>query len=241
MLCLCAVSVFAEWACPELVAKVSSGELREARASWWGFDKEDSTRCLQAAIDSGAAKLIVERMPSPWVTRPLFARSNQTVIFEKGVELVAKKGEFKGLNDCLFSCMGVTNVVISGYGATFRMHKPDYYAPPYKRGEWRHTLNICGSRNITAEGLTLLESGGDGVYLSIIGGKTDLTPTDVVLRDLVCDRHHRQGMSITSARRLLIERCVMKNTSGGLPSDGIDFEPNVAGEELTDCVMRGRA
>ena len=58
-----------------------------------------------------------------------------------------------------------------------------------------------GSRNITAEGLTLLDSGGDGVYLSIIGGKTELAPTDIVLRDLVCDRNHRQGISVISARR----------------------------------------
>ena len=27
---------------PDLVTKVQSGELKEARASWWGFDKEDS-------------------------------------------------------------------------------------------------------------------------------------------------------------------------------------------------------
>ena len=229
----------AEWARPDLVAKVASGELREARASWWGFNAEDSTAYLQAAINSGVSKLVVDKMSTPWIVTPLFARSNQMVVFEKGVELVAKKGEFKGLNACLFSCMGVTNVVISGYGATFRMHKPDYYAPPYKKGEWRHTLKICGSRNITAEGLTLLESGGDGVYLSIIGGKTELAPTDVVLRDLVCDRHHRQGMSVTAARRLLIERCVLKNTRGGPPEAGIDFEPNVADEELIDCVMRG--
>ena len=60
LLCLCSVSVSAEWARPDLVAKVASGELREARASWWGFDAADSTAYVQAAINSGAAKLIVE-------------------------------------------------------------------------------------------------------------------------------------------------------------------------------------
>ena len=60
LLCLCSVSVAAEWARPDLVAKVASGELREARASWWGFDAADSTAYVQAAINSGAAKLIVE-------------------------------------------------------------------------------------------------------------------------------------------------------------------------------------
>ena len=55
--CICAFSLFADWARPDLVAKVASGEIREARASWWGFDKDDSTVCLQAAIDSARRKL----------------------------------------------------------------------------------------------------------------------------------------------------------------------------------------
>ena len=37
---------------PDLVTKVQSGALKEARASWWGFNREDSTKFLQAAIDS---------------------------------------------------------------------------------------------------------------------------------------------------------------------------------------------
>ena len=208
------------------------------KVSSLGWNREDSTGFIQAALDSGAATVVVDRVDGPWVTRPLFARSNQTVVFEKGVVLLAKKGEFKGLNDRLFSCMGVTNVVIRGYGAVWRMHRADYDAEPYRRGEWRHSLAICGCSNVTVEGLTLLESGGDGVYVSTLGRETDRPPTDIVLRDLVCDRHYRQGVSVISARRLIIERCVMKNTGGTPPAAGIDFEPNVAGEELTDCVMR---
>ncbi|MBR3822849.1 MAG: DUF4838 domain-containing protein, partial [Kiritimatiellae bacterium] len=38
---------------PELVKLVEAGKLKEARASWWGYDPENSTRFLQAAIDSG--------------------------------------------------------------------------------------------------------------------------------------------------------------------------------------------
>ena len=39
----------------------------EVRVSSFGFDPEDSTRFIQAAIDSGAAKVIFDKMPSPWV------------------------------------------------------------------------------------------------------------------------------------------------------------------------------
>ena len=46
---LCTGTILAE-ARPDLVAKVARGELKEARASWWGFDKADATKFLQAAI-----------------------------------------------------------------------------------------------------------------------------------------------------------------------------------------------
>lgn len=217
-----------------------SASASELRVSSLGWKAEDSTEFLQKALDSGAETVIVDKAKGPWVTRPLFARSNQRIVFEKGVELVAKKGEFKDCNDCLFTCRGVSNVTISGYGALWRMHRADYAAAPYKKGEWRHSLVVSGSEKVTVEGLTLLESGGDGVYVGTNAGYKQLAKpsTDIVLRDLVCDRHYRQGISVISAKRLLIERCVMKNTFGTPPAAGIDFEPNLAGEELTDCVMR---
>jgi type 1 glutamine amidotransferase len=37
------------------------------KASWWGFDERESTKALQAAIDSGADKVIVEDMGLPWI------------------------------------------------------------------------------------------------------------------------------------------------------------------------------
>lgn len=36
--------------------EIKAGKRTEAIASWWGFDKEDATRCLQQAIDSGVKK-----------------------------------------------------------------------------------------------------------------------------------------------------------------------------------------
>ena len=242
LLCLCSVSVSAEWARPDLVAKVASGELREARASWWGFDSADSTACLQAAIDSGAAKLIVEKMPSPWVVTPLKAASNQHIVFEDGAVLLAKRGEFVGRSDRLFAVDGVENVRITGYGATLRMWRDDYArgkdgkGRDYRRGEWRHTLSVSGSRNVFIEGLTLEESGGDGIYIS--SPTPEKTSRDVVIRDCVCDRNHRQGISVISAENLLVENCVFKNTKGTAPEDGVDFEPNNPSDRLVNCVFK---
>ena len=239
---LCACSASAEWAMPDLVAKVASSELREAHASWWGFDAADSTAYLQAAINSGATKLIVDKMPSPWIVKPVRAASNQHIVFEKGVVVLAKRGEFIGRTDRLLAVDGVENVRITGYGAALRMWRDDYASGKdgrgrdYMRGEWRHAMTINGSRNVLVEGLTLEESGGDGIYIS--GLVPEKTSRDIVIRDCVCDRNLRQGLSVISAENLLVENCVFKNTKGTAPEDGVDFEPNKASDHFVNCVLR---
>jgi len=204
-------------------------------ASSFGFDPADSTEILQKALDSGARKIVIDRQASPWVTRPLFVRSNCEIVFERGVEVVAKKGEFLGKNDSLITLRRSENVKLSGYGATLRMHRADYAAPPYAKAEWRMSINLLSCSNVVVEGLALLESGGDGVYVGAAGKEPC---RDVVLRDLVCDRQYRQGISVISARNLLIERCVLRDTGGTPPAAGIDFEPNNSRQELTEIVMR---
>jgi hypothetical protein len=47
---------------PQAVQEVRAGKRTEANAAWWGFDEEDSTEALQAAIRSGAKRVIVPNM-----------------------------------------------------------------------------------------------------------------------------------------------------------------------------------
>ncbi|MBQ6340190.1 MAG: right-handed parallel beta-helix repeat-containing protein [Kiritimatiellae bacterium] len=215
---------------------VASAAEEAVVASSFGFDPADSTKFLQKALDSGARKIVIDRQVSPWITRPLFARSNCEIVFERGAEVVAKKGAFLGKGDSLITLKRAENVKLSGYGATLRMHRADYAAPPYAKAEWRMSINLLSCSNVVVEGLTLLESGGDGVYVGVAGKNGPCQ--DIVLRDLVCDRQYRQGISVISARNLLIERCVLRNTGGTPPAAGIDFEPNHANEELSGIVMR---
>ena len=210
---------------PDLVAQVRAGTCTEAHASWWGFDPADSTAPLQAALKSGVARLVVDKMPSPWIVTPLTGASNLELVLEPGVEIQAKPGEFRPKGACLLSFAGCTNIHIVGYGATLRMRHEDYMKPPYEKSEWRHALSIRSCRNVLIEGLTLADSGGDGIYLGWI-------------RDVLCDRNHRQGISVISAENLLIENTVMRETFGTPPAAGIDFEPNRPSEVLKNCVMR---
>ena len=99
-------------------------------ASCWGFDPEDSTEFLQAALDSGARKVIVPPMCDDsyadcpvtqstgdhrWVTLPLFLRSNQVVVFQTGVQLWAKRWEYVATGDSVLNLEEVANVDIVGY------------------------------------------------------------------------------------------------------------------------------
>lgn len=221
---------------PAAVQEVVSGQRGEANAAWWGFNPEDVTESLQAALDSGAKRLVVPFMGADWIVRPLTLRGNQEIVFEPGVVVLAKKDEFKATGDSLFSATNVSNITLRGYGATLRMRHQDYMTKAYKKGEWRMTLDFDGCRKITVEGLRLESSGGDGIYL---GATSELAwCEDVVIRDVVCDDHHRQGISVIGAVNLLIENCILSNTGGTAPQAGIDFEPNQARERLVNCVMR---
>lgn len=220
----------------EKVARVQAGTEKRAVASWWGFNAEDSTEFLQAAIDSGAAQVVVPYVGGPWVVRPIKLRSNLELIFEPGVVVLAKAGEFKGKGDSLFSVSDASNISIRGYGATLRMRKADYQSEAYEKAEWRMTLDFTGCTNIKVEGVRLESSGGDGIYI----GCTDKQPycRDVTIRDVICHDHHRQGISVIGAVNLLIENCVMSGTNGTAPEAGIDLEPNGPDERLENCVIR---
>ena len=220
----------------EAIAGIETERIETARASWWGFDPADATQSMQAAMDSRAKRIIVEDMGRPWIVTPIRLPSNKEIIFEPGVVVEAKRGAFVGKNDCLFKASGRKNLVIRGTGAVFRMHKSDYHKPPYALAEWRHALSMRGCESVVVEGLTLVDSGGDGIYLGV--GSDGATNRNVTIRNVVCDGNNRQGISVITAENLLIENCIFRNTQGTAPQAGIDFEPNHSDERLVNCVLR---
>lgn len=222
----------------EAIAKVQAGMVATARASWWGFDSKDATDSLQAALDSSAGKVIIDDRGSPWVVRPITLPGDKEIVLEKGVVIEARRGAFLGKSDCLFTAKDCANLTMrgEGAGAELRMHKADYHQAPYELAEWRHTLAIRGCENVRIEGLTLKDSGGDGIYLGT--GSGGAPNRGVTIRKVFCDGNNRQGISVITAEDLLIEDCVLKNTQGTAPEAGIDFEPNRSTERLINCVMR---
>lgn len=217
-------------------ATLASASEKEVKAAAFGFDPDDATKALQAAIDSGADRVLVENLGRPWIVEPIVLTNNQEIVFEKGVEVLAKKGAFHGPTDSLFRAHLKQNITLTGYGAVLRMRRDDYAGPDYKKAEWRHVLDLRSCTNVRIRGLTLTESGGDGIYLGT--AKAGVPNKDVHIKDVVCDRNYRQGISVINAENLLIEDCVLSNTGGTAPQAGIDFEPNHPNERVVNCTFR---
>ncbi len=236
-LVMLALPAMGDWAEPDQVEAVLAGEKDEANAAWWGFDPSDSTEYLQAAIDSGAARVVVPYTGEPWVVEPItIERDGLELVFEPGVVVSAKRGSFLGRGDCLLLVRDSEDIVLTGYGATLRMWKGDYTDPPYEPAEWRHALSIRGSQNVKVLGLTLAESGGDGIYIG--SGRDNAPCRDITVRHVVCDANHRQGMSVITVDNLLVEHSIFSNTQGTAPQAGICLEPNNADQLMRDVVIR---
>lgn len=196
-------------------------------ASEFGWNAEDATECLQAALDSGAAKVVVDRQAGDWIVRPINVKAQgQEIVFCDGVTVRAKNGEFKGRNDCLFKIVGTaSDIVMRGEGnARLTMNKADYQdVSRYASSEWRHAVSVHG-KGMTVKDLAILSSGGDGVYVN--------GASDVLLENLVCDDHHRQGISVISTKNLTIRKCRFTGTCGTPPACGTDLEPNLSRNNL---------
>ncbi len=234
------------------IAEVKSGVRKEAKASWWGFDKNNATAALQSAIDSGAEKVIVDNTGSDWIIDPVFLVPNQEIVIGGNVTVRARPGGFVGVTDALFNALSIKNVIIRGEpGAVLKMNRRDYDdRSKYQFAEWRHILNILSCENIEIRDLKLVGSGGDGIYLGVDGYKhlplpgrpqRQVNPANyclnIKIENVETDDCHRQGISVISAENLSINNCRFNNTRGTAPKSGIDFEPNNPGERLVNCVV----
>lgn len=210
-------------------------------ASSYGYNSTNATTALQAAILSANDTIIVDLQASHWKITPLtfFNVSNKTIIFEDNVVLEAIAGAFNATGACLLRFNFSQNITIIGYGATFKMNKAEYAL--LNDSEYRHSLNLWNCSNINIRGLTLNESGGDGIY---VGGDATDYCENIVIEDVICSNHYRQGMSITNVQNMFVRHCKFLNTQGTLPEAGVDVEPyqitqRIVNLKFENCAFEG--
>ena len=195
---------------------------RHVHAKDFGWNKDDVTKSLQAALDSDASVVILDDMGSPWETESLHIPSNKKLLLRKGVVVEAKKGAF--IKDApLVSLKGSTNVFIVGEGDNvLRMRKSDYTSNKElypKFSDDRHGIVLNGSHFICLRNLMVASTGGDGLCMT--GSSSDLRADHVVFED-----NYRQGVTLgAGAEKVYFTNCEFNHTWGAEPMAGIDFEP----------------
>ena len=187
-------------------------------ASACGFNATDATGALQSAIDSTAHTVRVTNHAAIWWIRPVFLRSNLTVVFEDGVVVRALRGAFHGPSDALLSGYHVGNISLLGEGnATLAMWRSDYAnRSMYTHSEGRAALMLHSVHDLRVDNLQVSHSGGDGLYLADI-----YTAHISNVRSLW---NYRQGMSIIEAFDTLVEHSEFSFTAGTAPGSGVDLE-----------------
>ncbi len=206
----------------------------------------DATANIQAAINTGDSRIVLGNHGAPWQTGPIFlTKPNQEIHFANGAKVMALKDSYRGERDAMFTVQA-DNVTLNGYAngtdttggtATLEMRKSDYQNPPYTKAEWRHTVYVGGFSNITVQGLTLKDSGGDGICVGRKFSKQGYAH-NVTIRDIVSDGNHRQGLSVGSVVNLDVINSVFKNTAGTPPQGGVDIEPDQYYDRLENITFR---
>ena len=217
----------------------------------------DCTAELQAALASGAERLTIPKLPNgrSWIVTPLRLHSHQTIVMERGVEILAKRGAFQSKYTGLLTGVGVDNVsILAAPGAQIRMRRQDYAnATPgvfYAKAEWRHGINLVGVNNVKISGLRVTETGGDGLQVASCekgcaptkpGLPVRTASTNVEIVDCIFDHNYRQGISVISAANLLIKNCTLSHTGypwGTPPMAGLDLEPDEPTQAMTNVTLQ---
>jgi hypothetical protein len=187
-----------------------------------GFGGDD-TNVFQTALNNTAANGQTLEIPAGgYNINPVSFPANSNVFVDAGVTVTANSGYGDGVRMLNISS---SNVTITGAGAAvsvFHMRKAEYTS-----GEQRHCLNIANASNVTINGISCNDSGGDGLYVSY--------STNVTVQDSVFDNNRRQGSSIVGGvNHIHYLRDHFTNTSGTAPQSGIDIEPNQWKDFLLD-------
>ena len=206
----------------------------------FGFNSENATEALSKAInDPQADKIIVRDMGSPWFVDESIVvnQDNKEIVFEEGVVVRAKPGSFLSNDRSMFYARDVENIKFIGEGegenrATLKMNKEEY-----TQSEHGHILTFRGVKGYEVSGLRLTGAGGDGIHISA-GTFNDPNPNyrfyseDGLIENVIADNNRRQGLSIDSAKNLIVRDSTFINTAGTAPSAGIDLEPTWNYESL---------
>lgn len=164
------------------------------------------------------------------LSQSLIVPSNISVVCTADTVILAAPGAFKDAGDVPAASLVVLSQVenVQFFGCSFRMQGSAYYRDPangYEKSEFRHSVRVTGSKNITFSDCRFELSGGDGLYVGPEVLPTGRIPC-VNVRAQRCkfSTNHRQGLSVV-AGSATVEDSLFNGTQGTSPQAGFDAEP----------------
>src|SRR5690606_29752578 len=197
----------------------------------------DYTSYLQQGIDK---HLVVEFPNFPILINEngLSVRSNQTLNFPEGALLVMKANNLEKYG--LLKVERVSNVTINNPAL-----KGDRKKHLGKKGEWGMGIGIRSSIDVTVNNPNISDFWGDGIYVGEIWHAeqskyrlSDYSSRNIKINGGVIDHNRRNGISVVSAKGVVIDGVLIQNTEGTLPMAGICVEPANNRQSLENVVLR---
>ena len=183
------------------------------------WDEKDATGCIQEALYSDASTIIIDNMGVPWrikgVSLPKTV-SDKRIIFKKGVRVhVVDDGV--SWHNTMFGLNGAKNIIFEGEEDVQIGHFATYDERRSKsKGEGGSGFGV-GGRNIVLRNLKVSNNCCDALSLG--------DASNVYVEDCDFDCNYRQGASFGATRNIYFKNVKFRNTRGGEPGCGVDFEP----------------
>jgi hypothetical protein len=183
-------------------------------------------RCKTDGYDGH--KIVIDK---PISTGPIELISNLTLQFTAKGKLIAKPDLFRPhpqklfRGDCLIRGYRVRNIKIIGPGI-LRMRKTEYAGPNCGR----HGISLEDCVNVEIGGISpdapliIDQTGGDGICIWGWNGCRD-----VYVRNILCYRAKRNGISICNVDGLFGENIIIRRSEGANPQAGLCIEPEENG------------
>ena len=188
-----------------------------------GDGETDDTSKLQIALNNCKNIEIPDGTYMVNALTSLVPNNNTKIKLSNGAKIKAITNN--NSNYVILNISGKSNIEISG--GTIEGDKDTHTG---ESGEWGHCVSISNnSENIFIHDILLTKAWGDGIYVN--GAK------HVRTQNVICDANRRQGMSIISVSDLHSLNDSFINTSGTLPQDGIDIEPNTSTDVLENILI----
>lgn len=221
---------------PKDLAAFGVKETKTVRAKDFGWSPTNATDCLQKALDSGASTVIVEDMGGPWHIRTVQARSNQRVVFKKGVRILADLTQENFNKPDLFKVHNVSNVMFVGEcddPAEVNIGKYKDWAERQKlqKDYGGSGFDFAGSLNCIVRNMRIHDCSMDGL---MFGGLGEIN-RNMYFEDLLLDSNNRQACSICNGDNLYFKNVKFINTKYNSPACGIDFEPAIEVQANSSC------